>query len=601
MKKARLSDNTLLVVAQHPFSSAQQIARMTGERESALAKRLFRLRSEGFVETLNPKEPVLSTRSLHLSTSRGLAHLAELQGISPQEVAKALGLSRQRLCDLAVRVETTYQARQVLLGLARTSSVLSGWRCMARIPTGRGPLLLDGAATFKYQGRLIQLALELDSGERAERQVRKLYEARGDYPALQLGLVCWSARSMQRYLDLLRGEALALGVSPLPTYATLGSAIVDQSYDAPIWYSNYDKCYTGIFQAQTPAERIVQPWPPPEAGSFKNVLSPSITELATLAADACFRKATSRRQKLAGYQFALSPLQKRIIDLVASHPLLNETDLAALSGVLPASVRPAVEELLRWGLLSAPKEDELGRKCLKLTSLGIAYLAHRQGWGSAVKSYARARGWKLDGEGQLVLSKMEKDFDHTRQINSLLVRLSSNPHVQVVSWTSEPSTTCRFFSGGRWRWLKPDASGRLRVMGKASRLEVSEPEVPSRRAPAWKEYPFVLEWERTRTTLRKLRAKILQYYRWYLSGYHRTQAPSVTVLMVTTGRRRVETIIAVARQLAEELSSSPLPLLVTSYKELTTRGPLAPIWRNPSDGQPGRLARGPSSISDKWR
>ena len=440
------SDKTLLLLARYPLLGSQQIARMTGVSKSAIEARLHRLRVQGLIETVNPKEPILPVRALHLPTAQGLSRLAETAGESPQGMAEAVGLSRRRLFTLAARIKTTYQARQALLGLGRIASLFSGRRCMARLPTDHGPLLLDGAATLKYQGRLIQIALELDSGPRAKRQVEKLYQLRTRYPAFQLILICWSRRSMQYYLDLIRKEALSLRAPLLPTYAALGSAICEQGYDAATWYSNYDKRYTLVLGSSVPSEKIVQPWPPQEDGSF-NVLHRSITQLADWAANGRFPKTISQVEKLVGFQFASSPLQKQIVDLVARHPLVNETDLAALLDTLPTSVSPAIQKLLQWGFLAAPQEDELGRKCLKLSSLAIVYLARREGWEGAVKSYARSRGWKLDLDRELAISKLERDFDHTRAIHSLLVRLSNDPRVEVVDWTSEPSTSCRFFYG----------------------------------------------------------------------------------------------------------------------------------------------------------
>ena len=568
--KRTASDKTLLLLAQYPLLGSQQIARLTGASESAIEARLHRLRAQELIETVNPKEPILPVRTLHLPTAQGLSLLAETAGESPQEVAKAAGLSRRRLFTLAARIKTTYQARQVLLGLGCIASLFSGWRCMARLPTDHGPFLLDGAATLKHRGRLIQIALELDSGPRAKRQVEKLYQLRTRYPALQLILICWSRRSMQYYLDLIRKESLSLPTSLLPTYAALGSALCEQGYDAPIWYSNYDKRYMWVLGSSVPPEKIVQPWPPQEDGSF-NVLHRSITQLADWAANGRFPKTISQVEKLVGFQFASSPLQKQIVDLVARHPLVNETGLAVLLDTLPTSVGPAIQELLQWGFLAAFQEDELEKKCLKLSSsLAIVYLAKREGWEGAVKSYARSRGWKLDVDGELVVSKLERDFDHTRAVHSLLVRLSNDPQVEIVNWTSEPSTRCRFFYGEKWRWVKPDAAGLLRLEGR--------------------DFPFLLEWERTTTSIRKLRAKLLYYYRWYLSGYYRVQDPAITVLMVTTGIRRAKTVRKVIADLAQEFDCPPLPLLVTSYKELAAQGLLAPIWQGALDERPRRLA-----------
>ena len=568
MVKRSRSDALLHLLVRHPFLSSRQMARITGITEHAIEQRLVGLRKKGLLETVDPKEPTLRIRSLHLPTAQGLARLAELERVSPQDVARTAGLSRGRLATLGVRVGTAYQARQLLLGLAGIASLMSGWRCMARIRTDHGSLVLDGAATFKYQGRLLQVALELDAGARATRQVEKLYQLLELYPALQLVVVCWSKSSMQHYLDLIRREALSRQAPLLPAYIALGQAIRRQGYNASIWYSNYAGCYTRIFQVSIPPARFVQPWPPPEEGSFANVLSPSVDRLVHLATQSPPPN-IPLWQRLVGLGFALSPLQKRLLALVASHPLVNEVDLAALSQATPGYVHAAVEKLLEWEILVVSSYDELGRRLLKLAPLGIAYLARREGWGRGIKSYARSRGWKLRKDGSLSTDRLEKNLRHTRDVHSLLVKFSRHPRIEIARWTSEPSTGLCFIHRGRQYRIQPDASGLLRLAGK--------------------DLPFILEWERSTTSIRKLAAKLRQYYHLYCAGQHRTLHPDVRLLMITTGRRRAQRIIQVTKRLAQELDTDPLPLLVTSYKELATRGPLAPIWQAADGSEAVRL------------
>ena len=567
------SEKMLHQLALHPLSSARQVARYTGDTLSAVRSRLARLEKEGWIEGIHPHEAILPVRRLYLPTARGLSRLAEMEGLGPEEYARRVSLSRSRLLTLAVRAEAAFQARNVILGLGRLGSLMRGWRAMARISTPKGPLLLDGAATYKFQGRIVQIALEIDSGPRAEVQIEKLYSLLRRYPALQLVVVCWSQAARERYLSLIRREALALGTALLPAYIVLGSDLIGEGYRAPIWYSNYEKRCTAALSVSPPPGKLHLPWPPAEgARSFRRVLSPSLSELAEMARSGNFPKTLPKRERLAGLALALSPLQKRILELVQSHPLLNETDLAILSEHSTTEVKAQARQLVNWEMLRVPRQDELGRDCFALGPWGMAYLAARAGWGTAVMSYARARGWTLTRDGSPRLGKLLANFDHTRCLNSLLVALKSDPDIELLEWRSEPDTRTCFPSGNKWYCVKPDARSTVRVRGR--------------------EYHLALEFERTTTSYRKLHAKILAYYRWWLAGYHRSDAPHVLILMVTTGERRARAIVGMVQQVARELGCRPIPLLVTWQKQLIMSGMLAPIWLGPLDDRPRRCFDG---------
>jgi len=563
------AEKVLRQLALHPLSSSRQVARYMGKTESAARSLLSRLLRDGLAEKVNPHEAILPVRALYLPTAEGLSRLAGLEGVTPEQYACSISLSRRRLLTLAVRSQTSYEARNVMLGLSRLASLLRGWRAMARVSSPKGVLLLDAAGTYKFKGRIIQVAVELDSGPRAETQIEKLYSLLSRYPALQLVVVCWSKACRDHYLSLIRSEALALGMPLLPTYVVLGGDLVREGYRAPIWYSNYDRQNTSVFSIPGQSSRPRFPWPPPEvARSFTHVLSPSFSQLADMVTRNVVPTKLARRERLAGLSLALSPLQKQILELIARHCLLNETELASLTGQLTWRIRAAVTNLVQWGLLQVPMQDDLQRDCFALDRLGMAYLAARAGWGTSVAGYARSMGWQLDRDGSPHLERFLVNFEHTRALNAILVTLRTHPDVRLLEWVSEPGTRTCFVSAGRWHCVKPDARGIVQVAGK--------------------EYRFVLELERTTTSLEKLRSKLLGYYRWWQAGQSGGEVALPLVLMVTTGRRRARTIVGLARRIARERHCRPIPLLVTWHKQLVMSGVLAPIWLGLEGDEPRR-------------
>ena len=324
-----------------------------------------------------------------------------------------------------------------------------------------------------------------------------------------------------------------------------------------------------VATSDQPSEELaVEPDPPlwwlqdGSTGSHA-VLEPPLQEVKATMEERPEKVKGAGWQALAGFGLASSAADKQLLGEVARHPLLSAGDLSVLLGRDGGEVQERLASLQRWGMVRLLRDPD-GTSRYLLARRGVRYAAERELWGKATGQYARSRGWRLAANRELDTRILRAHFRHTRGVIDFFVSLAESARraedQELIAWDLEWDAMVFYYIGHRLHRVLPDGRGVYRVSQQVC--------------------TFLLEYERIQKARFHLKRKLYCYYAYWLSGEHRLRETEMPlVLMVTVGgARRVATIRAVACDVARELGTRVLPLLVTTHQLLQDYGPCARIW-----------------------
>lgn len=201
-----------------------------------------------------------------------------------------------------------------------------------------------------------------------------------------------------------------------------------------------------------------------------------------------------------------------------------------------------------------------GNSCFVLTRLGWRYAAMEAGYGRALKRFAKRRA-SVRNVRRLVFH-----LAHTRATNLFFldwVRMARQCGA-AFKWVAEAECGLYFRRGSRLHAWLPDGLGIWQ--GKQGMFR------------------FVLELDRTRESRANLRQKFREYYwrrEWLRERGSTGEMPPV--LVVTTGWKCATRIREVLDEARVFNLFAPLPMWVTTFKDIAREGISGRIWQSNAD------------------
>jgi len=347
---------------------------------------------------------------------------------------------------------------------------------------------------------------------------------------------------LQEYYNLLRSAALARQL-PMPrAYLTTFDALLSFRRDptGALWYSTISGRRTSFladtagltapFPDQVPWRKM----PLHQTGQIENATMNSI------------ENASESAHAFAQIALNLTPLEKRLVDEIAAHPLVTRQDLVLLLQASLRRIRPALMKLQAFELIQV----HTGRYLI--ARKGQQYLAHAAGFGNAVRRYVRARGWgKPQGFEELL-----RHAAHTQAENEFFLHLADIARARGHSliWLSELESRLYYEAGQRRHSFLPDGRGSY-IAGDAR-------------------YEFAVEIDRSRVSQARLQRKLAEYEACVSSNVLRSEGVELLrLLVVTRSWERAETWRRAAQSVRAQL-----PILITTFDRLDASHADARIW-----------------------
>ncbi len=357
---------------------------------------------------------------------------------------------------------------------------------------------------------------------------------------------------LQDYYNLLRSAALVRQL-PMPgAYLTTFDAMLSLRDDnaLPIWYSTISGRRTTLLAdtegVATPAPDPV-PWrkmPLHQSGGGAGVASPRNSSVNASELNASREHGSEITDSLAQMVLNLQPLEKRLLDEIAAHPLLTRKEMILLLQASLRRVQPGLAKLTSLELVQAHEGRFL------VAPKGQRYLALTAGFGNAVRRYARARGW---GKG---FDALLRHWEHTKEENRFFLHLAKVAFDRAYSftWLSELESRLYYEAGQRRHSFLPDGRGAL-IAGNAR-------------------YEFAVEIDRSRSTQERFRRKLAEYEACISSNVLRSEGIELLrLLVVTNSWERADTW-----RRAAKIVQAHFPIFITTFDRLYASGADAPIW-----------------------
>jgi DNA-binding MarR family transcriptional regulator len=506
-------------IGEHPFITVRQLCRMLDVSKSWVYGRLSELDAEGLVGKVNPRHPGIRACAFYYLTPDGEARLS-----LPRRAGRPRFLER---------IATVYEVRNLFISAQRARLPVSRWQVLTLSTQG---VSLHGAALTADGRRLI---VEWDRGERPLRlyryRLRRLAAIAAETGAGLLVVAADEARGTAG-LSILAGHLNLQG-----PHLGLTTRIIIATQGIPA-----ATCYVPAVMKFISLGGFVETLPEPWGGDLPVSLG--------------VKSFTGKWRGMAQLVLELSPLQKVLLSLLASLPLVEVKDLAVLAGRRSEEwVRRALIDLKRRGLVGIYVADpNLLRRYHYLTCAGLAFLA--AGCGAQARAYARARGWVV-GQGKARVSHLKRVFEHTQGVREVFQGLTGEAarHNQTMTWHDEGEARIHFTLGGERRVLAP-----------AARV-------------CWGDRVFFVEIDRGTAGTERLSNKVRTYNDFQDYAEHSRFSEQFRLLIVAPHPHRERQWLEQVSRLSAERRLAPLDVLTTTQEAIRKRGIGAPIWRRVQD------------------
>jgi hypothetical protein len=589
--KSPVRNDVLRALCEHPLLTRRQLELYLGFSERTVRHGLRELQTRKWVWRTNARQPRLRARCLYAPTSAGIETMVKKLDSPSAGNALRAGLTPARLDRLILTMERTFQLQTIFLWLMSTHKTESyRWRAVqwdvevtkffsakgrgVWIPFHGAAILQRGSRWNSQQGvqiehtesqdaRWVFVVVEFDLSRVAvERDPERLHQfvASQDDPRYWgkekesffpiLLVIAQDELRLQDYYNVLRTAALSRQL-PMPrAYLTTIRAALSLRNDntAPIWHSTISGRRTALLfdtegvAGPRPEQTLWRKLPLTQASAetLNANNSGTITPELTQAGDA----STVNTPTLAKISMILQPLEKRLLDEIAAHPLLSRSALIVLLKASLRRVQPGLAKLISLKLV-----ERHGDKYL-IALKGQQYLAVTAGFGGAVQRYARARGW---GKGFDVLMR---HAEHTEQENKFFLHLAhialSRKHRLI--WLSELESRLYYEAGNRRHSFLPDGRGTYSA-GKTL-------------------YEFAVEIDRSRSPQERIRLKLAEYEACISSNVLRSEGIELLRLLVLTSSwERADTWWRSAQTVQAHFR-----IYITTFDRVYASGADAPIW-----------------------
>ncbi len=384
---------------------------------------------------------------------------------------------------------------------------------------------------------------------------------------------------LQDYYNVLRSAALTRQL-PMPrAYLTTFKAMLSLRNDnaLPIWYSTISGQRTSLLAdtpgvaGSLPEQTLWRKLPLNQAGvdeidpgNIGVTLAPHTFRSAGVASELndagqsstenigviapelneAENESAENTRALAQIALSLQPLDKRILDEIAAHPLLTRKDLIVLLQVSRRWVQPGLTKLMALKLVQVQDAKYL------IAPKGQKYLALTAGFGHAVRRYGHARGW---GKGFDTLIRHGK---HTEQENKFFLHLAKVAVARghTFTWLSELESRLYYEAGQRRHSFLPDGRGSYIAGGQR--------------------YEFAVEIDRSRSPQERFRRKLAEYEACISSNVLRSEGIELLRLLVLTNSwERADTWCR-----AVQTVQARFPIFITTFDRVYASGADAPIW-----------------------
>jgi hypothetical protein len=618
-----IREDILEALNEHPLLSRRQLELYLGCPGRTVRQGLLELKTRGWVQRSDARQPWMHTRSLFSLTKAGAEELARRASVPLAEYCSQTGLASERLGRIVLTIERVFQLRTFFLWLAppgtahansqpspRIASDKSSARALPRrqktlsepaggqwrairwdvevgklfsakgravwIPFHGAALMQCGperSATQSKDGRWAFVVVEFDLSrvpvERDHERLCQFVTAQDDprywgkdkeqfFPVLLV--IAQDELRLQDYYNVLRSTALARQL-PMPrAYLTTFSAMLSLRGDRtrPIWYSTISGQRTSLlFDTEGVAASLPDqlPWrkmPLNPRGVVPNLPRHDLSQAGGEANSGAITPelVTSNQGTQEGATFLaqialnLQPLEKRILDEIAAHPLLTRDEIVLLLQATRRRVQPGLAKMTALKLIEAHDGRYL------IAAKGQKYLALAAGFGNAVQRYARARGW---GKG---FGSLMRHWEHTQEENKFFLHLAgvAQERGHTVTWLAELESRLYYEAGQRRHSFLPD--GRGTYMAGDTRFE------------------FALEIDRSGSPQKRFRGKLAEYEACIGSNVLRSEGIELLrVLVVTKSWERAETWHRAAQNVRVQF-----PIFITTFDRLYASGADARIW-----------------------
>ena len=529
-------------LAEMPFPDRLELVALCRRSRSAVYGSMDRLAERGMVQAIPHASELNSPTRRYCLTAAGLERLAELEGVSVEDLLASRPVSDRWRRALLERLDTLAVIYRVAASFPHAQRGLEfRWYRSGAIDAG---IILPGGRTLA----VVRMGNAADRTAFAKRLWRVSQEARPG-AALLLAPDEVRLRQVSRMLDSL----------PLLGFLALeGDAAAQAAGGEPrIWRAPASPVPLDL---QEVLEYVPTGGEVPEAEAARR---------DSLPAD--MRLDISDDESVPAHLLPvlLKRSEKRVLDLLHDWPWLTTAHLEQFLGVNPTRVCQVSARLRSLGL-AAPVKAE-GTRCLALTDRGLGVLARRdrsavgaarQRWSAAPVDPDSPLDWRnVRGSRS---RQLLRNLDHTQAVHWFLGALSDQSRSRGcdLARLDPPRRATRFFRrDGRLHSVRPDAFGVLQRDGA--------------------EQPFFLEWERRAVRPVTMAARIAPYLRYYAGSRPLDDHGVIpSVLVVFDDDLAASHFLRVA-DTEMRRAGVKVPLWVSHRAALERLGPLGAAWLRP--------------------
>jgi len=593
-----IRNEILQALRDHLFLSRRQLELYLGYPERTTRQGLRELQIRKWVWRTNARQPWMHARCLYAPTQAGIEALAQKANTPLAEYSLRTGFNPTRLERLVLTMERVFQLRTFFLWLmSAKSSEPWCWRAIqwdvevAKLFSAKGKgvwipfhgaALMQRGAVRKTEATkdapwafvVVEFDLSHVPVERDRERLHQFVASQDDprywgkekeafFPILLI--IAQDELRLQDYYNVLRSAALSRQL-PMPRayLATVGAMLsLREDSTLPIWYSTISGRRTSLLSdtegvaVPLPEQTLWRKMPlnqvgPEELGAENfGTISPELNVAGEDLAD--------NTHSLAKIALGLQPLEKRMLDEIAAHPLLTRSELILLLQASLRRVQPGLAKLTSLKLVQTHDNRYL------VAPKGQQYLALTAGFGGAVQRYARARGW---GKG---FDALIRHGEHTKQENRFFLHLArvALDLKHSFTWLSELESRLYYETGQRRHSFLPDGRGTY-IAGSAR-------------------YEFAVEIDRSRSPQERLRVKLAEYEACISSNVLRSEGIELLRLLVLTNSwERADTWCQAAQSV-----HARFPIFITTFDRLYASSADAPIWLRGDDFVSGSAASSP--------
>ena len=533
--------DTLRLLSRMPLLDRLEAVAVSGWSRGAVYNAVESLEREGLAASVGHASELTPATRRYSLTADGLRRLAGIEGASVDGLLRSRPVSDQWRRVLMERLD----ALGVVYRLASAISTLAHpirFRWYRAMPMDAAIALPDG--------RVIAVVRQGTATDRTGFSKRLWRLREGTQPAAALLLTPDETR--------LRHARRLLAGAPFIAYLALERDAASAGAGAAVWRTPSG---VALLDLRTVLDHMGPRGPLPEEEPPARASLPADLDIEdgqdwTLPA-------------------ALTPAEKRALDLLADWPWLTPAHLGAIMGLRRSRLSEIVGRLTALDL--ALEAAAGGRRRLAVSDRGLAMLARRdrasvggarKRWSAAPTKDGSPLGWRnVSGRraGQLL-----RNVQHTAAVHGFIAALSrqARSRSREIVQLDPPRRASRYFRhADRLRSIHPDAFGVLR-RGDAT-------------------WAFFLEWERRAVRPVTMAGRLAPYLRYYSSQRPTDDHGARPDVLVVFDDDIAQThFLRIAREETAR-AGVELPLLV-SHRELVEReGPLGRAWRRPGVPEPG--------------